>query len=88
MVPVTGDLVISGALALRQAARDGHGPALLADWLIAPDLSSGRLVDLFPHHRVTATSFDTAAWLLYPSRAFLPAKVRATIDFLCAHLRG
>jgi DNA-binding transcriptional LysR family regulator len=31
---------------------------------------------------VTATRFDTAAWLIYPSRSFLPAKVRAMIEFL------
>jgi len=85
-VPVDGRLLISGALALRQAARDGLGPALLADWLIARDLASGRLVDLFPGFECAATAFDTGAWALYPSRAFLPRKVRATIDFLRAHL--
>jgi DNA-binding transcriptional LysR family regulator len=31
---------------------------------------------------VTATEFETAAWLLYPSRKFVPAKTRAVIDFL------
>lgn len=81
-VPVDGDLIISNALALRDCALAGLGPALLADWLIDKDLAEGTLVDCFPDHHVAATSFDTAAWLLYPSRAFLPNKVRATIDFL------
>jgi len=84
-VPVRGDLVISNALMLKHAALDGLGPALLADWMIGPDLDAGRLVDLFPHHEVAATSFETAAWLLYPSRAHLPLKTRGMIDFLRDH---
>ena len=81
-VPVSGSIVVSPALALRDAALEGLGPALLADWLIGKDLEAGRLVDLFPEYDVTATDFDTAAWLIYPSRTFLPRKVRAAIDFL------
>lgn len=81
-VPVRGPVAISNPLALREAARRGLGPALLADWLIEADLADGRLVDLFPDHAVTATRFGTAAWLLYPSRTYLPAKVRVAIDLL------
>lgn len=85
-VPVGGGVMISNALALRQAALDGLGPTLLADWLIDADVASGSLIDLFPAFHVTATEFDTAAWIVYPSRAFLPAKTRAAIDFLRAHI--
>ena len=85
-IAVNGRLLLSNPLALREAAVAGLGPCLLADWLVGPDIEAGRLVDLFPRHRVTATSFDTAAWLVYPSRAFLPNKVRLAIDFLKAHL--
>ena len=81
-VPVSGRAVIANALSLRQAARDGLGPALLADWLVSGDLQSGALVRLFPEHRSTATEFDTGAWMLYPSRSFLPRKVRAMIGYL------
>ncbi len=87
-VPVAGAVAMSSALGLRQAALRGLGPALLADWLIDAEVAAGRLVDLFPNYQVTATSFDTAAWLLYPSRAFLPGKVRVAIDFLKARLGG
>lgn len=86
-VPVSGQFVISNPLALRQAVVNGLGPALLADWLIADDLSAGRLVDLFPDHDVTATTFDTAAWLLYPSRDYLPRKTRNAISFFRKALR-
>lgn len=86
-VPVTGQILMSNALALRESTCRGLGPALLADWLVRDELRSGALVDLFPLYRVSATNFETAAWLLYPSRALLPQKVRATIDFLRAELR-
>lgn len=85
-VPVAGHLVASNALALHRAARDGLGVALLADWLIAADLAEGQLVDLFPAYDVAATRFETAAWLLYPSRSYLPRKTRAMIDFFKTRL--
>ena len=50
------------------------------------DLAAGRCVDLFPDYRVAATSFDTGAWLIYPTRRLLPHKVRAAVDFLRSRL--
>ena len=81
-VQIDGRVSISNALALRQAARAGSGPALLADWLIRDDLVQGALIDLLPDWRVTATKFETGAWLLYPSRTYLPARTRAVIDLI------
>jgi DNA-binding transcriptional LysR family regulator len=78
---VAGNLVLSTASAIKQAALAGLGPALLPQWLIDEDLAAKRLVDLFPAYQVAATTFDTAAWLLYPSREYLPRKVRLAIDF-------
>ena len=80
-VPIHGSFTISSVLALRDAAQRGLGPALLADWLIDRDVDGGGLVDLFPEYDAAATGFDTAAWIIYPSRAFLPRKVRVTVDF-------
>ena len=51
------------------------------------DIQTGSLVDVFPDMECTATEFDTAAWVLYPSRTYLPRKVRVTIDFLRAALK-
>lgn len=80
--PVDGDLVLAPAGAIRDAAVGGLGPALLPDWLVREDVASGRLVRCLADWAVTATRFDTAAWLVYPSRAHLPAKTRAMIGFL------
>jgi DNA-binding transcriptional LysR family regulator len=85
-VPVGGWLVVSSALALRQSALDGLGPALLADWLVMDDVKAGRLVDLFPTWEATATQFDSAVWLLYASREHVPQRVRVAIEFLRARL--
>lgn len=87
-VAVHGSLSISNALALRRCVVDGLGPGLLADWMIGDALARGQLVDLLPRHEVTASSFDTAAWLLYPSRSYLPRKLRVVADFLRARLGG
>lgn len=87
-VPIDGDITLSPAGMLLEAAVEGLGPALLPDWLVDGPIAHGRLVDLFPGHRVTATSFDTAAWLVYPSRAYLPGKVRAMVEFLREQFRG
>lgn len=81
-VPVKGKIMISNAIALQQCAIAGMGLALLPHWLIDEDLRSGTLVNVFPEYAVTATDFNTAAWLVYPSRSYVPLKVRVFIDFL------
>lgn len=85
--PVDGDFILSPAGALRDAALSGLGPALLADWLVDEDIKAGRLQHLLPQWDVAATLFDTAAWLIYPSRRYLPAKTRVMIDFLRSELQ-
>ncbi len=85
-VPVNGGIVISNALAIRESMLSGLGPALLADWLIDDDIAAGRCIGILPDYQVTATTFDAGAWLIYPSRTFLPNKVRIAIDFLKKHL--
>jgi DNA-binding transcriptional LysR family regulator len=87
-VNIGGWLVCSNSLALHRAALDGVGPALLADWLAGADLAAGRLIDLFPDHEVTPTDFDNAVWLLYTSRAYVPKRVRAFVEFMKQRIRG
>lgn len=81
-IPVSGRTIISNAIALQQCAIAGMGLALLPHWLIDEDLQAGTLINVFPDFDVTATDFSSAAWLIYPSRAYVPLKVRVFIDFL------
>lgn len=85
-VQVDGDLAVSSALSLRSLVLQGAGPGLLADWLVRDDLAAGALVDVLPGHAAAATDFDTAAWMLYPSRSYVPRKCRVVVDFLRARL--
>jgi DNA-binding transcriptional LysR family regulator len=80
---VVGEYVrTSNAMALKQCALAGMGITLQAKWMIGRELKEGKLVDLFPDYEVTAAIDDAAAWLLYPSREYLPLKVRVFVEFL------
>ncbi len=85
-IPIQGDVIIANPLSLRECALAGMGPVLLANWLIAKDLDQGYLIDLFPDYQVAATTFETAAWLVYPSRIYLPHKVQVMMEFLKQYL--
>lgn len=79
---VRGHTIISTAIALQQCAIAGMGLVLLANWLVDDALKAGALVNVFPDYAVTATDFSTAVWLVYPSRSYMPLKVRMFIDLL------
>jgi len=82
IVTVKPRVLITSALALHECALAGMGATPLPDWLIDEDVASGRLVDLFPRHQVTFVDAPTAIWFVYPSRSYVPAKVRAFINFV------
>ena len=85
-VSVNGRTTISNAIALQQCAIARMGLALLPHWSIDEDLESGKLVKVLPSYSVTATDFQTSAWLVYPSRTYIPLKVKVFVDFLKQHL--
>lgn len=85
-VLVKGRTVISNAIALQECAIAGMGLALLPHWLTDAEIEAGRLVKVLPEYEVTATDFNTSAWLVYPSRNYVPLKVKVLIDFLKQHL--
>ncbi len=87
-ISVYGRTLISSAIALQQCAISGMGLALLPNWLIDEPLRAGNLINVFPNYDVTATDFSTAAWLVYPSRAYVPLKVRVFIEFLKKSISG
>jgi DNA-binding transcriptional LysR family regulator len=82
-VSVQGRLHTSNAVALKQCALDGMGIILQARWIVGRELRAGTLIDLFPDHTVTLNSFESAAaWLLYPSRTYVPLKVQVFVNLL------
>jgi len=81
-VPIQGKYLITNSNAIRQCTLAGMGISLLPDWLIKQDIVSGHLIKLFNKYDVTATDYEGSVWLVYPSREYLPLKVRAFNDFL------
>jgi DNA-binding transcriptional LysR family regulator len=77
-VSVRGRFRANNSEAVRRAALNGHGIALLSHLLVADDISAGRL-------RVLMPAFPPARFpltVVYPSRRNLPPRVRAVIEFL------
>ena len=82
-ISVRPRFTVSNATALRECVLLGLGPTLVPRWIVGADLAAGRLVDALPGYEATATDFDSAsAWLVYPSRSYVPLKVRVLIDYL------
>jgi DNA-binding transcriptional LysR family regulator len=81
-IAIKGKYLITNSNAIRRCCLNGMGITLLPDWLVSEHLSSGELVSLFTDYQVTATDFDSAIWLIHPSREYLPGKTRAFRDFL------
>ncbi|ABI56752.1 LysR substrate-binding domain-containing protein [Alkalilimnicola ehrlichii MLHE-1] len=77
-VRVGGYLTANNGDVLRAAALAGDGIAQLPAFLVRDDLSAGRLVPLLPDYPLP----PLGVYAVYPSRRYLPAKVRAFVDFL------
>ncbi|AFL49085.1 DNA-binding transcriptional LysR family regulator [Sinorhizobium fredii] len=76
-----GPLVTNSSEIIRAAVIAGAGIALRSTWDISTELRDGRLVQVLPEwegsHGLTLSA-------IYPSRQFLPAKVRLFVDYLAA----
>ena len=81
-VPVKGRYVISNAIGSQECAIANMGLALLPHWLTETEIKAGKSIQVLPEYEVTATDFEPIAWLVYPSRSYVPQKVRASIEFL------
>ena len=81
-IPIQGRCLITNSNAIRECAAAGMGLALLPDWLIDDDIRKGTLISLFDDYEVTATDYDSAVWILRPSRQYMPRKVAVFLDYL------
>ncbi|MCJ7996992.1 LysR family transcriptional regulator [Rhizobium cremeum] len=79
-----GMLITNSSEVIREAVIAGLGIALRSTWDIGEELKNGRLVQVLPAYE---GSHNVALSAVYPSRQFLPAKVRLFIDYL-AELYG
>ena len=74
-----GRLITNSSEVIREAVIEGLGIALRSTWDIGPELKDGRLRQVLPAYE---SSKNVSVSAIYPSRQFLPAKVRLFIDYL------
>jgi DNA-binding transcriptional LysR family regulator len=67
----------------RLAALDHQGIVLQPDFLVSADIRRGALVELMPEYR----AMEMGVYAVYPTRKYLPLKIRRLVDFLAQSLR-
>ena len=83
-VRVAGSLNSNNGDLNAAAAVQGVGIALEPDFIVDSELKSGKLVPVLESFEAPASPI----YAVYPSRRFLPAKVRAVVDFLVERFAG
>jgi DNA-binding transcriptional LysR family regulator len=77
-VPVSGPLQVNNTEAVRTAVLEGLGIGYVPSWhFVDGEFETGRLVALLPEFASPPQPISA----VYPSRRFLPLKVRVAIDF-------
>lgn len=77
-IPIHSRVISNNSDVLRECAVAGMGLVLRPSFTLGDDLSSGRLVRLFPEFRLGTVSIS----MVYPSRRLLSAKVRNFVNFI------
>lgn len=77
-VTVKGRLEVNSPLTAMRAAEAGLGVAILPDFIFKERQPVGTLVPILEDYLST----DRGIYAIYPHRRYLPAKVRAFVDFL------
>jgi len=83
-VEVRGNYQVNNSEALREAIVQGIGIGRLPSFVAGPDLKSGQLVQLFPEYMMPQKTI----YAVFPERQYMPAKVRAFIEFAVEYFGG
>jgi DNA-binding transcriptional LysR family regulator len=83
-VPVSVVLWAGDMRLMRESVRNGVGIGVMSQRAIAADEQAGLLKPVLPQWQIGAVGFS----VVYPSRQFIPARVRAVIDFIVEETRG
>jgi DNA-binding transcriptional LysR family regulator len=67
---------------MRELAIAGHGITIKSIWDIAADIRAGRLMPLL----TDIAMIDAPIYAIYPSRRFLPTRIRLFVDYLQAEM--
>lgn len=77
-ITLSDDFLVNSPNAARNAILTGQAMGLLADYLADPHLKSGALVRLLPDYETV----EQPIYAVFVHRNYMPAKVRAFIDYL------
>ncbi|MFZ2100529.1 MAG: LysR family transcriptional regulator [Oricola sp.] len=77
-VSVSGPIEVNSPLSARLAVLSHLGFGLSPDFIVRKEIESGALVEVLPG----STPDEAGIYAVYPHRRYLPAKVRAFVDFL------
>jgi DNA-binding transcriptional LysR family regulator len=80
VIRISGRLLANSGDALLALALKDTGIVLAPDYLVADELSAGRLVRLLPEYKTQ----ETPVYAVHPHSHYLSAKTRTFIDFLAA----
>ncbi|WP_445358454.1 LysR family transcriptional regulator [Microbulbifer sp. ANSA005] len=83
-IEVKGNYQVNNSEALREALLQGVGIGRLPTFVAGPDIEAGKLIPLFEEYQMPAKSI----YAVFPERQFMPAKVRAFIDFAIEYFGG
>ena len=83
-IPVSGNMAVNSANALKLGAMLGQGLCLLPDFLVAHEIKSGQLVAVLTEFSCPERPISA----VYPDRHHLSANVRSFLDLLMKRLHG
>ncbi|MBU3069031.1 LysR family transcriptional regulator [Aestuariicella sp. G3-2] len=83
-IDIKGNYQVNNSEALREALLQGAGIGRLPTFIAGPDIKAGRLITLFEEYQMPAKII----YAVFPERQYLPAKVRAFIDFAIEYFGG
>jgi DNA-binding transcriptional LysR family regulator len=85
-VALSGPFAANNSEALRAAALDGLGIALIPDFSASADLAAGALVQVLPQWQVVG-GFGDSLFAIRPYSPYVPRAVRIFVDFLREQFR-
>ncbi len=83
-VAISGDYRVNNSEAIIEALREGIGIGRLPTFVAGPDLKSGRLIKVLETYEIPDHTF----YAVFPEREYLPAKVRAFLEFAIEYFGG
>ena len=85
-VRASGKFIANSGNMLVNAARHGRGLMLSPDWIMAPYIANGELIELLP--AFTPHPETSTLYAVHPYQRFVPPHVRLFIDFLIERFSG